>query len=353
MSKHWSDLPAANKRGAAKHEFPLGTLSPQVCGTCHQKQINDWQGSRHAQSMGPGLLAQFQGDPESFQSCLSCHAPLLEQRTILDTGSKNPHLREDLRNSGLSCAACHVRDGKIFGPPPRDKTAFQKAEAESLHGVFTADKTFEDSRFCSRCHQFEKGVGEFEGVPLENTFQEWQQSTFAKKGISCQNCHMPDRRHLFRGIHDPKMTASGLSSSLEEISDRKFRFTVTSVNIGHFFPTYITPRVELVIEAVNQKGKVVAKNTHVLQRRLDVYLEGQEYDQRLAPGKSAWVQLDVKSVLQVAKIKSYIFVEPDEFYHRFFLAYTVEDEKLEPLLKEALKETGSSPYSIHQTVLQF
>ncbi len=349
LSKHWVELPKANSEDIAP-KFQLGSLVPGTCGSCHRQQLEDWQGSRHAQSVGPGLLVQFDGDPQGFSTCLHCHAPLLEQHPVIGNRN-NPVFRKNLHLSGVSCASCHVRNGKVYGPPPRDKGAFKKAETGSIHGVFTADKAFEDSRFCSRCHQFKAGIGEFEGVPLENTFQEWKKSSFASKGISCQNCHMPDRRHLFRGIHDPKTTASGVSSKLERISGEEFRYTVTSVNIGHFFPTYVTPRVRLVIEAIDEKGNVVAKNEYVLQRRLDIYLEGQEYDQRLAPGKSAAVNLRVKKGMKIAKVKGYLWIEPDEFYHRFFLNYQVAHESLKPLLHKVLRETEESSYAIHQREL--
>ena len=66
---------------------------------------------------------------------------------------------------------------------------------------------------------------------------------------------MPDRRPRWRGIHDPEMVKSGVRVSLALDRARyrpgqRLRATVTvaSVNVGHYFPTYVTPQV--VVRAV-------------------------------------------------------------------------------------------------------
>ena len=67
------------------------------------------------------------------------------------------------------------------------------------------------SEFCQSCHQFAPDGLALNGKLLENTYAEWKASRFAREGVQCQDCHMPDRRHLWRGIHDPAMVRSGLT----------------------------------------------------------------------------------------------------------------------------------------------
>lgn len=205
------------------------TLRPAGCGVCHPAQHADWKGSRHAQAMSAGLRAQLLGDNR-------CYAPLAEQRPVVRDRAVGAQYRDDLRAAGLICASCHVRHGKVLGPPLRSSTPSATAVAPAgglPHGGCIANEAFSDSRFCANCHQFAPGIGVIAGLPLGDTYAEWQDTTFARQGISCQGCHMPDRRHLWRGIYDPEMTASGPEVELTRSAGREVRFTATSVRVGH------------------------------------------------------------------------------------------------------------------------
>ena len=73
------------------------------------------------------------------------------------------------------------------------------------HGGFTVSKAFEDSRFCAHCHQFPDDGPRIAGKLQEDTYQQWLASDYARQDAgkqTCQSCHMPDRKHLWRGIHD-------------------------------------------------------------------------------------------------------------------------------------------------------
>ncbi len=82
---------------------------------------------------------------------------------------------------------------------------------------------------------------------LENTWAEWAASPQAREGETCQSCHMPDRRHLWRGIHDPEMVRGAVPVELVPVratagrADGELR--IRSEGVGHAFPTYTTPRV--------------------------------------------------------------------------------------------------------------
>ena len=324
------------------HWGPLeSTLKPADCGACHPAQLHDWGGSRHSLAMSPGLQMQLIDNPLANDMCNTCHAPLSEQRPVVASAEA---FRSDLQASGLSCPACHVRDGVVHGPPAREQA--QAAPSAAPHGGFEPHDAFEDSAFCGTCHQFGEGGFRIEGVLLENTLQEWKASPQGQRGEYCQSCHMPDRRHLWRGIHDPEMTEGGLDIELIEVSRRKFRYSVTNSGIGHSFPTYVTPRVSLILEGLSSDGEALVREGTIIQRRIDVYLQEQQYDTRLAPLETATVEISWRSRLPVVRVVGRLLVEPDEFYFRFFQVYRAASPESQALHALALEEAGTSPYVI-------
>lgn len=71
---------------------------------------------------------------------------------------------------------------------------------------------------------------------------------------------MPDRRHLWRGIHDPEMVKQGVTIDLKtarEGSRVQATLTITNSGVGHYFPTYLTPKVFLRMEMVDAAGRPV------------------------------------------------------------------------------------------------
>ena len=101
------------------------------------------------------------------------------------------------QSQGVVCASCHVRGHQRFGPPRRDGTVASRAPRESLpHNGLTRTTAFLRSEFCASCHQFAPNGLALNGKLLENTFEEWRASPAARRGQQCQDCHMPDRRHL-------------------------------------------------------------------------------------------------------------------------------------------------------------
>lgn len=60
------------------------------------------------------------------------------------------------------------------------------AEADSpAHGVAYSE-LHKDSLLCAPCHEY---VSE-DGVSILSTYSEWQSSSSAENGVTCQNCHM-------------------------------------------------------------------------------------------------------------------------------------------------------------------
>ncbi|RMF12387.1 MAG: hypothetical protein D6761_12860 [Candidatus Dadabacteria bacterium] len=323
---------------------PAGRLTPDGCGVCHVQQRADWAGSRHARAVGPGLLAQI-GPEGDGGACTRCHAPLAEQQR------GTPHYRPELEQHGLYCAGCHVRNGTMWGPRPRRATAQQAAQ--STHNGFRVSVAFSDSRFCGACHQFAEDGFRLNGKLLEDTVNEWRASPAGKAGKPCQSCHMPDRRHLWRGIHDPEMTAGALQTALERTGPRSALYRVTATNVGHRLPTYVTPRLTVRLVALDPSGQPVTSTTYAIQRRVDVWLQQELYDTRLKPGETATVSLTWRDADAVTAVVGSVLVEPDEYYERFFSAYTAESRAQRTQAAAALAEYRKSAYTVHRRWLKY
>lgn len=270
--------------------------------------------------MSPGFVGQIiTYGTQSANDCMECHAPLAEQKQAFEAaraqGQGHMPSAQGLAAVGNSCAGCHIRENKRFGPPERDSGMTGQSDPENPHGGVFRTADFEKSDFCASCHQFPQDYA-INGKPLENTVAEWQASPQAAEGISCQNCHMPDRKHLWRGIHDPDMVKSGLEVEYD-ITGQKARFTLTSTGVGHAFPTYITPKVIMQAVALDTQGnqKPETAKSYVIKRDVG-YADGrwQEYsDSRLLPGEKASLDIDWG---ENNRIRMWLEIYPDDYYEK-------------------------------------
>lgn len=321
------------------HFSPLeAALDPRSCGACHAAQYSDWKQSLHSRAMGPGVLGQLLDmAPEAtqrHQDCLRCHAPLKEQADGFVTALAGRRARElpaskdagaPLHEHGVVCAACHLRGHRRYGPPPRQGPPPDDA-AKLPHNGWASHVAFEDSRFCSACHQFEKDGYALNGKLLENTYEEWKASRHAREGRTCQSCHMPERRHLWRGIHDPEMVKSGVTIDATPASIRSgivsAALTIKNTGTGHHFPTYVTPRV--VAEAYQEDaGGRMLKDTlreFIIARQVSPDLTEELADTRLAPDETAVFEYRAPADAAAVTLVFRVRVEPDAFYMGFYRA---------------------------------
>jgi len=367
LSRHWHRPLAAN--GPAPDNFsPLeASLSPAACGTCHPRQFDDWRSAVHSHAMSPGLMGQLQAmgprAREQHQACLQCHAPLAEQEDhlikSLIAGRMLPPLADGASSAdGLTCAGCHVRGNRRFGPPRQDGSV-PAADAQLPHDGWQETKAFEDSRFCAACHQFEAGGPGLNGKPFENTYAEWRTSRYAREGRSCQSCHMPQRRHLWRGIHDPEMVKSGLSIRDALVATAAGRvaatLTVANTGVGHDFPTYVTPRVEVEIAQQDRHGKLLATTVerHLIARDVSLDLTVERADTRLMPDERRRYAYDRPLDPRATAVVFRITVSPDAFYADFYRA-TLRDPSFRQgraAIRAALRRAEASPYELYNARL--
>ncbi|MBI4637598.1 MAG: hypothetical protein HY727_14720 [Candidatus Rokubacteria bacterium] len=364
LARHWRrPIPV---QGSPPPRFtPVeASLQPEACGTCHPAQLADWRTSLHAAAMGPGVWGQLvemlEGDPESALGCLGCHAPLAEQAPLVATGPRvapNPAFDGALQKRGLACAGCHVRGHARFGPPRRDGTLESPASRETLpHNGVTRTPAFLASEFCQGCHQFTPDGFALAGKLLENTYAEWRESRFAREGVQCQGCHMADRRHLWRGIHDADMVRSGLTITARAGAPRyrpgdtvTVTLRVESTGVGHAFPTYVTPRVVMRAELVDAQGKAVpgSRREKVIGREVALDLSREIADTRLLPGQSAVLEYRRRVAEAGVRARLAVVVYPDAFYTRFFEALLREGAgRGAAEIREALAASRRSPFTV-------
>ncbi len=355
LKRHWAQ-PVA-KQGKAPKSFSKleASLEPSACGVCHQRQWEDWKTSLHAHAMGPGIMGQLVNipptDTSALRDCTRCHAPLAEQEATLIQQLRGKKRADALHEQGLVCAACHVRKNVRYGPPPTTP----KLGNEHPHNGFVSAPAFEDGRFCATCHQFEKDGYALNGKPLENTYAEWQASPYAKQGKQCQSCHMPERRHLWRGIHDPEMTRRGvtISPSAPTLRDGKLtaQLAISNSGTGHNFPTYVTPRVIVQIyqESVDSKPIAGTLREKIIARQVSADLSKELADTRIEPGKRTVLGYNIPIHHDAIAVVMLIRVEPDYFYTGLYRALLDDhpDSKGVNLVRMALKNSIASAYDLY------
>ncbi len=361
LRHHWHDpLPPQGNPPAAFSALEA-SLSPQACAQCHTEQYADWRESLHSRTMGPGLRWQLMlMDQEQGNRCLRCHAPLAEQKALvaLEHGWPNapaqpppdfvPH---DLGHAGLVCAACHVRGHRRFGSPPRGTPA-----TDGPHGGFTVSEAFSDSRFCAHCHQFPEDGPRLAGKLQEDTYAQWLASDHAREGPdrqTCQSCHMPGRKHLWRGIHDPEMTRRAISVDLHlrDLGDGRHEAvaTVRNVGAGHHFPTYMVPKVELAFVR-HGAGGAQELGRQLIGWQVDTGITREIADTRIPAGGMREFRQPFAASGADWRVELIVRVFPGEHYERIFRDSLAHAARLPPtavpLLRQSLANVEGARYEL-------
>jgi len=364
LATHWTQPLRPQGEAPADYSPIEASLAPEACGTCHGQQYADWSTSLHSRSIGPGILWQFLVlSQEESNGCLRCHAPLAEQKALMalqygwasaPTQPVPPYVSSDLHRRGLVCAACHVRRHRHFGPPSSPQSAQSAIPGSRLpHDGFVAEQAFLDSRFCSTCHQFPPKGRSLAGKLIENTFEEWRTSPAAAQGLTCQSCHMPDRRHLWRGIHDSEMVSRGLRRELEVTRGDAGRLIVRAIistpGVGHFFPTYVVPKVTISIHLRSPVGsREIARR--VIGRTVSVDLDREISDTRIPPGGNVVLAAEVDTPRGVDQVEFRVEVAPAEHYIRMFQSMLDRNSSMAPaaqtILREAIRQAQATGYRL-------
>lgn len=227
----------------------------ESCKSCHKVVFENWQNSMHRQSF-TNLFYQQSHAKEPMSWCLNCHSPLLPKGE-----NEKDHRKRILKEEGVSCIVCHVREGKIL-------TA-KKPELDSFVHEYLETPILKTSEFCASCHQFNFPTNEslneavhkdfkYSNLPMQNTYNEWKESIWDNRK-NCQSCHLfnkTKRSHSFPGGHDLNYLSDAFNVQLERVSKREFILIVYLNKTGHAFPTGDLFRA-LRIHVLNEKDQLI------------------------------------------------------------------------------------------------
>ncbi|MFC1749018.1 thioredoxin family protein [Pseudomonadota bacterium] len=375
LKRHWPATIPLQGQAPSGYSKLEASLHPESCGTCHTKQYEEWQTTLHAKAMGPGLLGQLvemvDSDPASAKMCWSCHTPLAEQQDKLFTADgwkPNPAFDKELQHKGLVCAACHVRNHQRIAPPRKNLSnqnhppQLGKIFGDLPHNGFSAETAFTKSGFCKGCHQFTENDYALNGKLIENTYNEWLASDYPKKDVQCQTCHMPDRQHIWRGIHDPDMTKKGVTVNIttEKTSYRKGEtveatIRVTNSGTGHYFPTYLTPRIEVNAYLVNAQGDIQQASLQqaVIAREVTLDLSQELFDTRIPPGETLAIGYSHLVAEDYMQLRVEATVYPDYFYTRFYesMLNNRSAGRGTKIIEQALEDSNNSTFILFEKTL--
>lgn len=290
-----SPRPPASARGE-----PADTRA--ACERCHPALVSEWEQSAHATSATNALfLAVFEGKdrsgrptggpgyrldfPRSDGNCAACHVPGL----AVDAPFGSNPLRARSAAAGVSCDVCHkIRDAAVddsggrpgvlslrFVRPAPGKDAFFGQLDDVTAGPDAYLPLYRESRYCAPCHH-----GTFWRVRAYSEFAEWAESSYAKRNVHCQDCHMKLRTgprrfavekeggvvrdpatissHVQYGLNDENFMkdAVTLSTRAERQGDRiRVHVSVRNSGAGHHVPTGSPMRnMILLVEARDPRG---------------------------------------------------------------------------------------------------
>lgn len=166
--------------------LPEGLANPsaQGCHACHDAIHTTWSQSAHAR--GPSEAMRTAADAAGDPRCLACHLPLSQQHptrltplsaALPDTIETNPAWDATLATEGVTCAACHVRDGAVVAASPAGPAPHPIRWTPAMRAASQ----------CAGCHQLAWPGSE---TPFYDTYGEWTRSAWARAGVTCQDCHM-------------------------------------------------------------------------------------------------------------------------------------------------------------------
>ncbi len=195
--------------------------SANTCATCHPDHFREWSVSSHAYAQMSPIFNAMHGtilkitNGTNGDFCIRCHTPVgmnLGEPEFMTNMDRHPTSRE-----GITCIVCHrvenaygkvsgrlaINEGDIFDPvfgslgndilttvtSPESDFSVNTERGKSGRSIHTDAKHLNQittSGFCGTCHD----VNLVNGFRLEEAFSEYKTTPAAKRGETCQDCHM-------------------------------------------------------------------------------------------------------------------------------------------------------------------
>lgn len=212
-----SEAAEAHARLFTENRFPSAT----TCAVCHPDHFKEWAVSSHAyaqlspifNAMHATIVKRTSGTNGDF--CIRCHTQVgmqQEEDVFMSNLDRSPASRE-----GITCIVCHrvdqnygkvsgrtsIVEGDVFEPvygpkgnsilqevlaqPDKFKVVTQRGEpGRAIHTDAIRFEPITTSAFCGSCHD----VNLLNGFRLEEAFSQFKNTDSAKRGETCQDCHM-------------------------------------------------------------------------------------------------------------------------------------------------------------------
>ncbi len=288
--------------GAAERALKLSDFSSaEKCGACHVEIYQQWRTSIHSQAATDPVFWKFfeqaarDLNDRAAGFCLTCHAPIASvTKEIRVTAPVTfPLDLPALGKEGVTCDFCHTISGNenlgkgisvgSYRYPRKGKTDIKygaHADARTTNHVTQVSEFLKSPELCGICHKFSHPTS---GEMWQDTYAEWKSGPYAKLGIRCQDCHMPQymgkgatdgvertdlHAHVFPGGHTEmvqKVAHITLWAQAKEKSGKSnvsIKALVTNVGSGHLMPTGMPGIRQMWLEVVarNAKGDEVFTN---------------------------------------------------------------------------------------------
>jgi nitrate/TMAO reductase-like tetraheme cytochrome c subunit len=289
------------------------SIDRQSCLDCHAPIAQEWRRSFHYQSLnGPywkdvrdlGYLKIFD---LTRKACVNCHAPA----NVLDLGASSPSAagenlgvectpnllhepagtipaaRSDQVELGVDCTSCHVSRRGVVGAGDHPTEAHATVADPRFQSAALASRGL-----CRTCHRA--------------TVEAWERTSFAREGITCLDCHMPEtngasvaggperrrRAHSFVGDKDPAMLERAVNASLAVTADRRARFRIRNDRVGHFLPSGGN-WLSVELKALDASGRLLTRRVEGFGKDEALILDFWPYnrDGRIASGEEKEVLL--------------------------------------------------------------
>jgi Cytochrome c554 and c-prime len=241
--------------------------SANTCATCHPKQYREWSVSQHAYAELSPIFMAMQNTINRLTNgtngdfCIRCHNQVgmnLGESVYISNLDRNPTSRE-----GITCVVCHRIDrnyGKVsgrlaliegdlfdpvYGPTgdaelkrviksPEYRVVAKRGEpGRAIHADVVRFFPLVTPGFCGTCHD----VTLLNGFRLEEAFSEFKRTATARKGITCQDCHMGKVQGRAAGFEEgPAADVGGVPTKPRTLTNHLFAGPDYSVIHPGLFP---------------------------------------------------------------------------------------------------------------------
>ncbi len=202
---------ASDLRQNSSSEQPVSRLLypynvSSQCGGCHADQHAMYEESMHSKAFtNPLFNAQYFNDivpraqrdrsliPEA-RRCVACHAPTVFMNY---TGLVSSPAQAANFETGVTCDFCHTLAGYAENGDYKQVASGKKqgpfVSSNSSHSEYSGFIGL--GEFCGRCHDATNHIG----LAVKSTYSEWRESSYGRRGFSCQECHMNKDGFLGKG----------------------------------------------------------------------------------------------------------------------------------------------------------